>query len=275
MWQAHVVRAVNQIRRLRVGMPHPGLARRDPPRLARRPRGGTGRLFRDCRTRFAGTAARLHGAHPAPRDRRPGNPASGLDHAARVHAHRPAISEAGGPCAFGPRRVPPYRQRDRRRRHARYCRWTAARLVSSGSIRAASRRIRTWLPAAIWRCSRDGGDLAGWDLTVVADQPPTAAWAEPPGPAPADPQHVRLPWRTADDYGVVSLSLEMRLRERPSAAPIIINIPIAGEPKSAHGVNEQDLTASPWAGLAVTARAGGAGFAGATRPQCRCCVHAA
>ena len=34
---------------------------------------------------------------------------------------------------------------------------------------------------------RGGRELAGWDLTVIADQPPVVAWAEPPGPRAAQP----------------------------------------------------------------------------------------
>ena len=34
--------------------------------------------------------------------------------------------------------------------------------------------------------------------------------------------------------------------------PLIVSIPLpGGAPKSAHGVNQQDLTANPWAGLPV------------------------
>ena len=59
---------------------------------------------------------------------------------------------------------------------------------------------------------RNGHELAAWDLTVVADQPPTAEWSEPPGRA-AGSQQSRLPWQVGDDYGVVSLQAELRLRE--------------------------------------------------------------
>ncbi len=98
---------------------------------------------------------------------------------------------------------------------------------------------------------RGAAEMAGWDLTVVADQPPTAAWTEPPGAA-TDGQHIRLPWIVSDDYGVVGLQAELRLRDRPGAPPLIVAIPLpGGEPKSAHGVGQQDLTAHPWAGLPV------------------------
>ncbi|HEY6434507.1 MAG TPA: DUF4175 family protein, partial [Acetobacteraceae bacterium] len=253
MWQAHVVRAVNQIRRLRVGLPHPGLARRDPRAL----RAGLVVGLVAC-FGIAGSdsPARLLASLEPTLPRATAAPATQLQawitppaytHIAplflrpEVHALSvPAgshltVSVTGGVGT-------PVLSLDGRS--------TGFKRLDQGSFQADQDLVAGGHLAV----HRGGGDLAGWDLTVVADQPPTAAWAEPPGPAPADAQHVRLPWRTADDYGVVSLSLEMRLRDRPSAAPIIINIPIAGEPKSAQGVNEQDLTASPWAGLAVTAR---------------------
>ncbi len=58
-----------------------------------------------------------------------------------------------------------------------------------------------------------------------------------------------------DDYGVVSLQAELRLKDRPHAPPLVVAIPLpGGTPKAAHGVNQQDLTAHPWAGLPVIAR---------------------
>ena len=83
---------------------------------------------------------------------------------------------------------------------------------------------------------RAGAELAGWDITVVANQPPTVAWAEPPGPARSDPQQLRLPWKASDDYGVTSVQAEMRLKDRPSAPPLILELPMpSGEAKAAHG----------------------------------------
>ena len=101
---------------------------------------------------------------------------------------------------------------------------------------------------------RGGRELAFWDLSVVVDQPPTAAWSEPPGRMQGS-QQTRLPWRASDDYGVVSLQAELRLRDRPDAPPLIVSLPLpGGMPKAAHGVSQQDLTANPWAGLPVIAR---------------------
>ncbi len=89
--------------------------------------------------------------------------------------------------------------------------------------------------------------------------PPTAAFTAPPGPAPGpvavgSAGGVRLPWRTADDYGVASLQAELRLRDRPDAEPLILPIPLDGTPRSARGTLTQDLTSHPWAGLDVVVR---------------------
>jgi uncharacterized protein (TIGR02302 family) len=101
---------------------------------------------------------------------------------------------------------------------------------------------------------REGRQLAAWTLSVVADQPPTAEWSDNPARAPGS-QQTRLPWRVLDDYGVVSLQTEMLLRDRRDAVPLVVSLPLpGGTPKSAHGVNQQDLTAHPWAGLPVIAR---------------------
>lgn len=102
--------------------------------------------------------------------------------------------------------------------------------------------------------SRGGGDQATWMLTVVADQPPTAAWGDSPG-RQASSQQTRVPWQVADDYGVTKLQAEFRLRDRPDAPPLITDIPLpAGPLKVAHGLSQPDLTAHPWAGLPVIGR---------------------
>ena len=104
---------------------------------------------------------------------------------------------------------------------------------------------------------RGGQELAGWALTVIPDQPPTVAFEEPPGPvlsAGRATNRVRLAWRAEDDYGVVAVGAELRLSERPDAAPLTLDAPLGGSPKQPRGAFVQDLTAHPWAGLAVTAR---------------------
>jgi len=104
---------------------------------------------------------------------------------------------------------------------------------------------------------RGGRELAAWALTVVADSPPMVSWPEPPGPTRGGgrvPQ-TRLPWQVSHDYGVTSLNAELHLRDRPDAPVLAVPIPLpGGSPKSAKGTRVQDLTAHPWAGLPVTGR---------------------
>jgi uncharacterized protein (TIGR02302 family) len=102
--------------------------------------------------------------------------------------------------------------------------------------------------------TRERQELAAWDISVIPDQPPMARWNEPPGKSEAG-AGIRLPWAVTDDYGVASLQAELRLTARPDAPPLVIALPLpGGAPKAAHGVNQHDLTAHPWAGLGVTAR---------------------
>ena len=102
---------------------------------------------------------------------------------------------------------------------------------------------------------RGGREIAAWALTVVADNPPEVFWTQPPGPARGGGRvpPTRLPWQVSDDYGVTSLNAELRLRERPDVPALVLPIPLpGGSPASARGVAVPDLTAHPWAGLAVT-----------------------
>ena len=88
LWQAHVARAFAQIDRLQVGLPRPGLARRDPRAL----RYGLLLAVLACLA-IANTdaPARLYAAlRPSFPDGRgcAGNRAAGLDNAARLYPHR-------------------------------------------------------------------------------------------------------------------------------------------------------------------------------------------
>jgi uncharacterized protein (TIGR02302 family) len=253
LWRAHVARAAAQIRRLRVGIPRPGLARIDRRALR-------GALIVALVASFgiAGddAPARLLGALQPTLPREAAAPATQLQawitppaytHIAPMFlkpeqrtASVPAGSHLTASVTGGS--GTPLIVLDGRAMQFK--------LLDQGSFQA-DQDLTVGGRLAV---RRNGAELAGWDLTVVADQPPTAAWAEAPGPSPTDHQQVRLPWRASDDYGVVALEVEMRLRDRKTAPPLVINIPIAGEAKVARGVHEQDLTANPWAGLPVTAQ---------------------
>jgi uncharacterized protein (TIGR02302 family) len=98
---------------------------------------------------------------------------------------------------------------------------------------------------------RNGDTLGDWTIATLADMPPTARFTGAPGAIPRS-RELALPWGATDDYGVVSLNAEIRLTDRPDASPLIVKIPLNGTPKDAHGLARRDLTANPWAGLPAT-----------------------
>ena len=105
--------------------------------------------------------------------------------------------------------------------------------------------------------TRGAQELTGWPLTVIPDRPPTAEFSDPPGAAQSNGRptlQTRMSWRATDDYGVAGATIELRLQQRPAAPPLVVPAPVGGSPKQARGTVLQDLTAHPWAGLPVTAR---------------------
>jgi Domain of unknown function (DUF4175) len=180
LWQAHAARAIRQVRRLRVGLPRPGLARRD--RYALR---GALVVALVAAAVIAGddAPARIAQAIEPSLPREAVPPATelqawitppGYTRLAPVFLKSeggavsvPAgshltVSVTGGTTAPGlslSGQTTPFRALDN-------ASFQADRDLTAGghvSVR------------------RDGRELSGWDLTVVADQPPTVAWAEPPG----------------------------------------------------------------------------------------------
>ncbi|MBW4023439.1 MAG: DUF4175 domain-containing protein [Proteobacteria bacterium] len=101
---------------------------------------------------------------------------------------------------------------------------------------------------------RGGGRrLAQWQLTILADKPPTIAFAGMPGPD-ADRAMLRLPWHATDDYGVVSAEMTARLVAHP-APPFTLPLALPDGPTaSVDAVQTADLADNPWAGLPVTMR---------------------
>ncbi len=103
---------------------------------------------------------------------------------------------------------------------------------------------------------RGGREMAGWDITVLADQPPVVRFPERPGvqAAGATPQ-TRLPWDVRHDYGVTELHAELHLVPQPGAPALLVPVPLpGGSTKAAKGTRIVDLTAHPWAGLPVMAQ---------------------
>ncbi len=254
LWRAHLARMADQIARLRVGLPHPGLPKRDlrairaalvvclvaafgiagrdaPSRLLaafepRQPRIASTTLAPEMRAWIT----------PPPYTRQPpvflksDGSAVSVPVGSRLtinltgSAETPALSTPSGQESF--------------------------LVLDQGSFQVE----RDLTEAGTLAVVLSGRTLASWDIGVVLDQPPVVAWADKPGQAPSDPR-VRLPWKASDDYGLTGLRAELRLDARPAADPITLPIPLpAGSPRTAQGSTQQDLTAHPWAGLPVRGR---------------------
>ena len=253
IWQAHVARAFSQIGRLQVGLPRPGLARLDPRAL----RYALLLAVVACLA-IANTDAtsRLYAAVTPSLPVAPGAPATELQAWITPPGYTRIapifLKTDGGSVSVpagshltvnvsGGSTEPTLSLND----HAEP--FTA---LDNNSFQAERELTR----GGLLTVKRAGGSLASWMLTVVADQPPTVAWGDNPG-RQASSQQTRLPWQVSDDYGVTNLQAELRLRDRPDAPPMIVTIPLpGGSAKTAHGLSQPDLTAHPWAGLAVIGR---------------------
>jgi len=98
---------------------------------------------------------------------------------------------------------------------------------------------------------RQGGEeLGAWSLEVVPDQPPTAAFREPP--APTERQALALDYEAADDYGLADVKLEIQRVDEPALPPLTLDLAeLDGARPSTKGKTYKDLTDHLWAGFAV------------------------
>jgi uncharacterized protein (TIGR02302 family) len=255
LWQAHLRRAAADLRRLRVGLPRPGLAALDRRAL----RGGLLVALAACFVVAGSDApARIGRALVPAFAAGPPTPATelqawitppGYTNGAPVFL-RPDLGAVGVPAGshltvsvtgghgepglfLGNRRLP-FQTLD------------TASFQADQDLAEGGRLV----------VRRNGSELGAWDLAVVADSAPFVRWNGAPGQAaPTRIPLTRLPWEVSHAYGVVSLQAEMRLRERPQDPPLVVQIPLpGGAPRQARGARVQDLTAHPWAGLPVIAR---------------------
>ncbi|HVY15723.1 MAG TPA: DUF4175 family protein, partial [Rhodopila sp.] len=253
LWQAHKDRTLGAIRALRVGAPRPGLPARDRRGL---------RFALGLCVLAALAIANVDAPYRIAAALNPAMPVSAASPAVEMQAWITPPAYTGVAPIFlrkdGP--VPPVPIGSHLTVNVSGSDATPAltlgehaiafKALDSGSFQADDELKR----GGVLSVRSRGSVLGSWPLTIVADQPPKAAWGPHPGAREAE-QRLRLPWEVSDDYGVTNLQAELRLADRPDAPPVIVPIPLpGGAPKEAHGVNEPDLTAHPWAGLPVIAR---------------------
>lgn len=253
LWMAHVRRAMAQVGRLRVGPPRPGMAGHDPRALR------LGLLV--------GLVACLGiaGEHAPGRILRgfvPVFTAQAMPPATQIQAWITPPAYTGMAPVFlkpegGAVTVP-----QESRLVVNVTGGTgepalalAERALSFGRLDAASFQAEEALSGGgRLAVSREGRELAAWDLTVVANLAPEVRFPEPPGTVRGRIPQTRLPWQVSHAYGVVGLQAEMTLRERPEAPKLVVPIQLpGGSTKDAKGARLHDLTAHPWAGTTVLA----------------------
>jgi uncharacterized protein (TIGR02302 family) len=253
LWRAHQARMARLIGRLRVGIPRPGLAARDPRAL----RGGLlvalaaslGMAGADAPALLARAVTPVFAAAPPPVP-------------LRVEAWITPPPYTGAPPIF----LSPQGG------YATAPAGSQLQLALSGSgpvapelsglgaatfeaLGGGSHAARATLEeGARVVIRREGREVAAWQIAVQADAPPLAAFTETPTRAQRG-LALRLPWRTEDDWGVAALRAEIRLAARPDAAPIALDLALpSAQPKQARGLAQPDFSAHPWAGLEVQIR---------------------
>jgi uncharacterized protein (TIGR02302 family) len=102
------------------------------------------------------------------------------------------------------------------------------------------------------RVRQGGHPIANWNVTVEAVAAPSIAWDGTPG-AWHGGWRTRLPWKASNQYGLASLRALLVPVKPAGAPPITLRLPLNGAPRTAHGVELPDLSASPFAGTAVQA----------------------
>jgi len=259
LWRAHQARMQARVRVLRVGLPHPGLAGRDPWALrgallvllvvALVAAGGDGpeRLARAAKPDFASApravaAATLElwitppahtGLAPIFLDRektadgRLSIPVTSTV-LARLHGKGsvPSLQLGQAEAAFTPLDDETFQ--------------------AAGVIEADGRLA----------VRRDGVDLAAWALTVIPDDTPIVVFALPP--VASKRERLKLAFFARDDYGIEAVRVTIRRTDADGEViaedgTIELDLPLPGiglaeiEATSYH-----DLTPHPWAGLAVT-----------------------
>jgi uncharacterized protein (TIGR02302 family) len=255
LWQAHQARAVASIRQLRVRPPRPGMERRDP------------RAYRAALALGLIVALVVAGAEAGERLRRaviPALPGPATAAALRLEAWVTPPAYTGAAPIFlspggGAATVP---QSSRLQVAVSGGPGNVPELIRDGAPPQPLQPIDTrsfggeLLLEEGGRVAirRGGQELVQWALAVQTDAPPRVAFSEAPARAPRG-LGTRLPWRAEDDWGLVALRAEFRLRARPDAPPLTLELALpAGAPRTARATAQPDLSAHPWAGLDVTVR---------------------
>lgn len=137
---------------------------------------------------------------------------------------------------------------------------SATLLIDEAEIRFdkqsdGGQRVETKLVAGRELAVRQAGRrVAAWPIQVAADALPSIAFALPP--EAGERGRLRLAAAASDDYGLAKVWVELRRLGLPDTdPPLVVELPLpGGRPRSAELASWHDLTAHPWSGLPVGLR---------------------
>ena len=275
LWLAHQRRLRAAVARLRVGWPKPALIRHDP--FALRIGLGLGLLvafattggdaWERIRHAFSPDIAGMAAAAPVKLDAWI-SPPEYTRQAPVFLTREPAPAATGAAQAAAPAEIKVPEGSTLVLRFSGGGK-EAPQLVTAGGDDGASRPLEPeekggfHLEQTLEKSGRvsvmQGGDeLAGWDITVVPDQPPTVAFARDPSATAR--RALRIDFTAQDDYGVEKVVAKIigsgalaADSELAKLAPTDIELTLPGQKvRDVKTTSFHDLTPHPWAGLPVS-----------------------
>ena len=262
LWEAHQARLKDQVKQLRVKLPHPGLAAADP--LALRAAViltlvvGVSVGYHDWPARLASALSPQFGEAAA-------HPPASLDlwinppaYTALPPLFLERVAEAADGVVAAPETVMVPAGS------------TLLAQVSGGGgvpvlrideedqsfepVGEGSYRITTELTAGTRvAVLQDDEELSTWPLELVPDAPPDVELTS--APAPTRRGVLRLDYEASDDYGVVSINAIIERIDQPDQEGFEFELLLpGGDRREVSHSSYHDLTAHPWAGLHVDLR---------------------
>ena len=257
LWRAHLGRMLARARRMRVGMPSPGMARRDPIgfravlvlvlviAFVAAGDGSTDRLARAFLPDFSApgpsgpgeltlwiTPPPYTGAAPIFLTDAALPPSGSAPAAVRLPVGSTVLARVHGGDA-----VPELAVDD------------AA--VPFDTVDPANFEISAALDTGARLAVTQGGrEIAAWPIALIADQPPLIEFASPPSRTYR--AALRLDYLAEDDYGLASVhAVIRRMDDRSQSVTLDLALLRAGT-RAINDSSFHDLTPHPWAGLQVT-----------------------
>ena len=251
LWQAHQARMAEEARRLKIGAPVAGLARRDPYAL-RAALGlvlllaaiDAGQDWSQRLVRSVSPGIGVPGAAPSvsldiwltPPDYT-GLPPQFLPASAAATPVAVPIGSALLAQVHGGRNPPRLKIDD----HASDFTPVDEQNYKSTAIITAGKRLSV---------EQDGRSLGSWPILVVPDLPPQVTFAKPP--SHTNRMALRLDYTAGDDYGVETVKAIIHRSDDPAGEALSLDLPLPGQHlKDARATAYNDLTAHLWAGLKV------------------------